>query len=157
MPDLFQLARLADDQETAVVGVVDFRTIRLFVMRTGFLREMGGTDDPSVHYRKTMLGGLNQERYQRHIENLRAEFAREAAAELERVVEREGAARVILAGNQTALPPLLDALSPRVSELVHGQIVRVDMRAPRDAVAARSSQFSRKQRRRMGCRSPISW
>jgi len=135
VPDLFQLARLADDQETAVVGVVNFHTARLFVMRTGFLREIAGTGDTSVHYRKTMLGGLNQKRYQRHVENHRAEFAREAAAELERVVEHEDADRVILAGNESALPLLLDALSPRVSELVHGQIVRVDVRAPRDAVA----------------------
>jgi hypothetical protein len=135
VPDLFQLARLLDDQETAVVGVANMNTVRLFVQRSGFLREVGGLRDNSVHYQRTRLGGLNQARYQRHIDQHRADFAREAAAEIELLVERERPTRVILAGNEIAVPPMLDALSPHVAELVHGQILRVDARTPRDALA----------------------
>lgn len=134
-PDLFQLARLLDDQETAVVAVANVHTVRLFVMRSGSLVEVGGAEHDSVHVSRTRLGGLNQARYQRHIDNHRADFAREAANEIERVVEQEGPTRVVLAGNEIALGPLVEALSPHVAELVHGQIVRVDVRAPRDAVA----------------------
>ena len=134
-PDLFQLARLLDDQETAVVGVVNVHTVRLFVMRTGALTEVGGTEHDSVHYHRTRLGELNQARYQRHIDNHRAQFAREAAAEIERLVEREGPSRVVLAGNEMALRPVMEALSPHVAELVHGQLMRVDVRAPLDALA----------------------
>ncbi len=48
-PDLFQLARLVDEHETAVVAVVDSNTSRVFVTRRGILREVGGpTRTPST-------------------------------------------------------------------------------------------------------------
>jgi hypothetical protein len=47
-PDLFQLARLVDEHETAVVAVVDSNRSRLFVTRRGVLREVGGSDAPKV-------------------------------------------------------------------------------------------------------------
>jgi peptide subunit release factor 1 (eRF1) len=135
-PDLFQLARLLDDQETAVVAVVDTNTARLFVTRTGFLDEVGGPDDKNTkYYRKVSLGGLNEARYQRHADERRAEFARETAAEIERVVQEEGAARLILAGDDVALPLLRATLAPRVDALVQ-DVLRLDIRAPRDLVAA---------------------
>ena len=136
VPDLFQLARLLDEQETAVVAVVDTNTARLFVTRTGFLDEVGGPDDKNTkYYRKVSLGGLNEARYQRHADERRAEVAREAAAELQRVVQDEGAARVILAGDEVAIPLLRAALSPRVDALVQ-DVLRLHIRAPRNEVAA---------------------
>lgn len=137
VPDLFQLVRLMDDQETAVVGIVDTSTVRLFVMRGGFLEEREGLDDNSPQFSKTRLGGLNVARYQRHIEKHRAEFAREAATEIELLVEREQASQVILAGNQTALPILLATLSPRVKNLVRedaGKPRGLDLGVTRDVV-----------------------
>ena len=136
VPDLFQLARLLDEQETAVVAVVDTNTARLFVTRTGFLDEVGGPDDKNTkYYRKVSLGGLNAARYQRHADERRAEFAREAAAEIQRVVQDEGAARVILAGDEVAIPLLRAALAPRVDALVQ-EVLRLHIRAPRNEVAA---------------------
>jgi protein required for attachment to host cells len=133
-PDLYQLARLSDEQETAVVAVVDTNTARLFVARTGFLQERGGPDDASVHYQKRRTGGINQERYQRHIEKHRADFAREAARELERLVESEGAAQVILAGDEVAIPLLRAALSSGVTEKLADEVLRLDIRVPRNEV-----------------------
>lgn len=135
VPDLFQLARLLDEQETAVVALVDSNTARLFVTRTGALEEVGGPDDDSVHYRKRSTGGWSQARYQRHIDKHRADFAREAAAEIERLVQREGAVRVILAGDEVAMTPLRASLPPAVSELVGAEPLRVHIRAPRDELA----------------------
>ncbi len=133
-PDLYQLVRLSDEQETAVVAVVDTNTARLFVARTGFVEEPGGPDDASVHYQKRRTGGINQERYQRHIEKHRADFAKEAARELERLVEEERAARVILAGDEVALPLLRAALASSVTEKLTDEVLRLDIRAPRNAV-----------------------
>ena len=134
-PDLFQLARLLDEQETAVVAVVDSNTSRLFVTRRGGFQEVSGSDENPKFYRtQPMVGGLNQASYQRHNANMRAEFARETAAELERLVQSEGASRVVLAGDQVAVPLLQAALAPPVMALVEG-VVRLDIRAPRDAVA----------------------
>jgi stalled ribosome rescue protein Dom34 len=137
VPDLFQLARLLDEQETVVVAVVDTNTARIFVTRTGYLDEVGGPDDKNTkYYRKVSLGGLNEARYQRHADERRAEFAREAAAELERVVDQEGATRVILAGDDVAIPLLRSALSSRVTALLHDEVLRFDIRALRDDVKA---------------------
>ena len=50
--------------------------------------------------------------------------------------EREGAVRLILAGDEVAITPLQAALSPRVAELMPGSALRVHIRAPRDELAA---------------------
>lgn len=134
VPDLFQLARLLDDQETAVAGIVDSNTVRFFVVRRGSLEEVQGLDEGGTHFHKTSLGGLNEPRYQRHIEKHRADFAREAAAELELLVDNEQASRVILAGNRVALPLLLDALSPQVRNLVQEEAGGLNLEALHDIV-----------------------
>lgn len=134
VPDLFQLARFMDDQETAVVAIVDTNTARLFVVRGGFLREREGLDESGAHYNKTRLGGLNQARYQRHIEKHRADFAREAAAEISLLVERERASQIILAGNQVALPFLRDALPPHMRDLVRGDARGLDPTVTRNVI-----------------------
>lgn len=104
VPDLFQLARLVDEQETAVVALVDTNTTRLFVTRSGFLEEVGGPDDDSFGYRQRNTGGLNHKQYQRRVQNKREAFAREAATALEELVNQEDAKRVILAGDEVAIP-----------------------------------------------------
>jgi peptide chain release factor subunit 1 len=135
VPQLFQLARLLDEQQTVVVAVVDTNTARLFLSRIGRLDEVGGPDEDSTHHQKRTTGGWSQANYQRHIDKHHADFAQEAAAAIEGLVDRHMAERVILAGDEVALTPLLAALADRTKELV-GDILRVDIRAPRDEVAA---------------------
>lgn len=134
-PQLFQLARLFDVFETAVVAVVDTNTVRLFLSRIGHFAELDGPDEDSVHHRKRSTGGWSQARFQRHIDKHHADFAADAAASIEQLVGRYDARRVILCGDEVAITPLLSALSESVKESV-GEILRVDMRTPRDAVAA---------------------
>jgi len=130
VPDLFQLARLLDDQETAVIAVVDTNTARLFVTRLGSLDEV---DRTTRRYRKNPIGGSNQNQYQRHIARHRANVAREVAAEIERVVDQEGALRVILAGDAVAIPLLREALSPRIADMLE-DVRRIDILAPRTEI-----------------------
>jgi peptide chain release factor subunit 1 len=134
-PHLFQLARLLDVFEASVVAVVDTNTVRLFVSRIGHLAELDGPDEDPVHHRKRSTGGWSQARYQRHIDKHHKDFAADAAAAIERLVERYDARRVVLCGDEVATTPLLSALSEPVRARV-GEILRVDMRASRDAVAA---------------------
>lgn len=136
LPDLFQVARLLDEHETAVVAVVDSNTARLFVRHTGFLEEVGGPDDANVHYRKRAMGGLNQARYQRHIDKHRADFAQQAATAIEHLVQQTGATRLILAGDEVAIPLLRPALSPVLAPLVQEEILRLPIRAPKEEVMA---------------------
>lgn len=133
-PDVFQLARLVDEHETAVIAVVDSNTARLFVSRVGTLEEVGGPDEGSESFRKRSLGGWSQSRYQRHIDKHIADFAKAAAAAIEELVTLEGARRVVLAGDEVALTPLRDSLSPAMRERV-AENARIDIRAPRDEVA----------------------
>ncbi len=135
VPDVFQLARLIDDYETVVVGVVTSNTARLFVMRAGHFQERGGLRDDPIHYTQTRGRPPNASRYQRHIANHRTEFAREAAREIEQLVDQEQAIRVVLAGITSTMPPLLAALSPRIRNLTHVEPLRMDSRALPDEVA----------------------
>ncbi|WIG60675.1 MAG: hypothetical protein OJF49_003423 [Ktedonobacterales bacterium] len=132
--DLFQLASLLEEQETSVVAVADTSTIRLFVMRRGFLREVEGVDEPNFYYSMRNTGGLNQPRYQRSIKNNRVAFAKEAAAELELLVDEVGAVRVVLAGDEVAIPLLRAALSPQVAQMTLETVPRFDIRAPRTEI-----------------------
>jgi peptide subunit release factor 1 (eRF1) len=134
---LFQLARLLDDHETAVAAVVDTSTARLFVTRYGRVEEVGGPNDKNTKaYRKRSMGGWSQSRYQRNIENNRADFAKEAAAAIEQLVQAEAANRLILAGDEVAIPLLQAALPAPIAALVHDEVLRLDIRAPRDDVQA---------------------
>ncbi len=137
-PDLYQLARLLDEQETALVAVVDTNTARIFATRAGIMEELGGPDDDPAQYGKRSMGGWSQARYQRHIDETRADFAREAAAEIELLVDSEGAGRVVLAGDQVAVPLLRNALSARVTAMVDDHTLRLDIKTPLDQVGDES-------------------
>ena len=130
-PDLFQLARLLDEQETVVTAVVDTNTTRLFVTRRGFLEEVAGPDDSPFGYGKRNATCLNQARYHRRAENKRKAFAREAASAIEDLVQQEGARRVILAGDAVAIPLLHQELPSTLEPMVHEEILNLDIRTPR--------------------------
>lgn len=134
-PDLFQLAHLIDEEETVVMALVDTHTARLFVSRRGFLEErQGPSDQPAEYSKRRMIPGTEQKRYERRLDQKRQSFAREAAQAIEALVKQEGARRVVLAGDEVAIPHLHRALSPVIEPLVHEEILRLDIRTPRDAV-----------------------
>jgi len=134
VPEIFQLAQLLDDLETALVALVDSNTARFFVTRRGWLKELGGPDDNPKYYGKRAVGGLSQSNIQSHADEMRARFARQVAEELDRLVTRTGATRLILAGDEVAIPHLRNALPRHVADLVHDEVLRIDIRASQDAV-----------------------
>ena len=133
-PAIYQLARLADEYEPAVVALADSNTLRVFVLRQGTIEETTGKDEESIHFRKRRTGGMSQERFQRHIQKHREDFAAEAAEAISGIVEEEGARRLVLAGDEVAIPLLRNALPARVHELVVGDALRIHIRAPRNEV-----------------------
>ncbi len=133
-PDLFQLARLLDDLETAIVALVDTNTARFFATRRGWLKEIPGPNDNPKYYGKRAVGGWSQANYQRHADEVRTQFARQVAEELEKLVDRYDAVHVFLAGDEVALPYLRRALSQRVTELLHDEVLRLDIRTSSDNV-----------------------
>lgn len=132
--DLYQLARLDDEFEAAVVAVVDTNTARIFIRRFGTLREVGGPDDDPVHYQKRSTGGWSEARYQRHIDNHRRDFTKEIALAIHDAAQRASAKHIILAGDEVALPRVLEQL-PR--ETADGVVAttRADIRVNRDQIS----------------------
>lgn len=131
--DLFQLARLLDDEVSAVVAVVDTSTCRLFVTRRGRVVERGGLDEPADEHKRHSQGGWSQARYQRHVDMQDKRFAKEAAQAIERLVMREKPAHLILGGDERVIPILEDELSPAVRALFD-HVERIDIHASPDEV-----------------------
>jgi peptide subunit release factor 1 (eRF1) len=152
--DLYHLARLAEDYETAVIAVVDTNTARLFVMQLGHFTEVPGPDQDPYWFSKKQHVGPNQLRFQRHTVMKRRQFAREVAIALADLVEEEGATRVILAGDTVALSMLRAELSPHVSSLVIADTLPIDIRASRTSVVEQVepalTQAEAKQERTLG-------
>lgn len=131
--DLFQLARMLDDNASTVVAVIDTNTCRLFVTRRGGLVERSGLDEPNAEHSRHDTGGWAQARFQRHIDMQDRRFAKEAAEAIERLVRREKPEHVLLAGDERVIPILEAELSEVVRPLVE-HVARIDMRARPDEV-----------------------
>ena len=130
--ELYQLARLIDEHETLVVAHIDAGQARLWVGRFGQLAEQEAPDagaEGSVRARK---GGWSQQRYQRRANNEVDQLIAETAAAIEQLVEREDARRLVLAGEETVVARLEDAIPPPVRQRV-GDIGRAG-RANEDEV-----------------------
>ena len=133
--DLFQLARLLDDYESAVVALFDTNTARLFVMRRGHLAPGGSLDEPASEHKRHKQGGQSQARYQRHVDEQDERFAKELADRIERLVQREAAKHVVLIGEERAVSVLQSVLSKQVLALVD-DVERLQVIATREEVEA---------------------
>lgn len=132
VPSLFQFARLLDEHDTSVVAVVDTNTARFFVTRYGRLEEVDAPDDPNTKmYRKRAVGGWKQKKYQRNIDNNRDDFSEVIVRDLEDLIQKENAKNLIIAGDEIAVTLLQDNLSPQMREILHDEILRIDMKTPR--------------------------
>jgi len=128
-PRLYQLARLLDEYETAVVAVADTNTLRLFVVRGERIAEMPGKDEDPYNYQMRSTSGMNEHRFRRHVENHRREFAEEAARLIEQLCEQERATRLIIAGDEVALHHLREALPESLTRRVTEGEFHIDIRA----------------------------
>ncbi|MGQ0607576.1 MAG: baeRF10 domain-containing protein [Chloroflexota bacterium] len=131
--ELFQMARMLDENVSAVVAVVDTSTCRLFVTRRGDLLEREGRDEGPEEHTRHDQGAWSQARYQRHIDMQDRRFAAEAALAIDRLVQREHATHVLLAGDEHATSVLVGELSERVRPLVE-HVAHLQMRSSPDEV-----------------------
>jgi peptide subunit release factor 1 (eRF1) len=136
-PSLFQLARLLDDAETAVVAVVALNVARLFVLRTGqLIPSAHREDDPKLYHKIHATNAMNQKRFQHHADMMRADFARQVADMVEQLVRRAGAQHVIVAGELEAVARLRQALPPPITSIVSEHSPRLGAHAPVRAIFA---------------------
>jgi ribosomal protein L30E len=135
LPDLFQLARLLDDQETAIVALAHTTAVRLFVVHQSGLRELQRlSEDPKLFHLVHSANAMNQAHYQRHARSIGQAFAHEVAERIERLVERYGAHEVMLTGETRAVARLRHELSPHVASLIVTQPHTLEPDAPRNEV-----------------------
>lgn len=138
VPDLFQLAGLLDDHEVAVVAVAHTHAVRLFLTHRGGMREVRNlAEDPKFFHLVRRTNAMNQAHYQRHARQVRADFAREVAQEIERLVQHSGAGEVILVGDAVAVPILrqaIETVAPQVARLVSEPRIPLKPEMPRDAI-----------------------
>lgn len=144
-PDLFQLARLFSDQDTvAVVAIVDIHSARLFIMLRQVLHAVGErVADSKLYHMVHGENAMNQAHYQRHASVMRAQFAREVAEQIARLVERFQAEEVVLAGHTTGMALVREALPPSIAPLVHEPLYPMDTATPSDVLAPRVTALLR--------------
>lgn len=136
LPFLLPLARLAG-HEPAIVALADTNSLRLFVSQPGRLKELPAIDDEPDDYTRTETGGWSQARQQRHVDEHRDEFARRASAIIGRAMERTAAERLILAGDEVAIPRLRAVLATPVAERLR-DVLRIELRASLDEIEAKA-------------------
>ncbi|MBC7793893.1 MAG: hypothetical protein H7Z43_09300, partial [Clostridia bacterium] len=74
-------------------------------------------------------GGWSQARYQRRVENLHTKHMKEVADAVDQLVREENISRILVAGDDVALPLLRDHVTPGTLELLT-EVGGVDIKTP---------------------------
>ena len=125
-PHLYPLARVDSAYPRYAAVVADTNTARIMVFATGEL--VNQEDLQGEKTRRTSQGGWSQARYQRHIENFHLQHAKEIVEALERIVQQEDIAQILLAGDEAITPLLREQMPKHLLDKVVDEI-RVDTRA----------------------------
>ena len=126
-PHVFPLERLADQYQSYAALLVNTNAARLYVFSAGAAeREM---TVKSKKGKRVSAGGWSQARYQRRVENLHAKHMKEVGEAVENLVREEKIARILVAGDDVALPLLREQLSPSTLELLT-EVGGVDIKTP---------------------------
>ncbi len=141
-PSLFQFVKMLDEHDTTVVAVIDSNTARFFVTRSGKLQEYTGpNDDNNKWYSQSSIGGWKQMKYQRNIDNNKEDFSKVIAEQLELLVRKVDARAVIAAGDVASTTLLTDNVSPQIKELLHEDVLRIDIKATRNEIKAEIAEM----------------
>jgi peptide chain release factor subunit 1 len=130
-PHLFPLVRLADQYPPTAVLLVNTNSARLYVLAIGGVRRQIALQNEKG--KRVSVGGWSQARFQRHVENLALMHIKEVVHRLQRVVREDGVDRILIAGDEVAIPLLKEQLS---KETLHKivDVVHLDIRTPEDEV-----------------------
>ncbi len=141
-PSLFQFVKMLDEHDTTVVAVIDSNTARFFVTRSGTLQEYSGpNDDNNKWYSQSSIGGWKQMKYQRNVDNNKEDFSKVIAEQLEMLVRKVDARAVIAAGDVASTTLLTDNVSPQIKELLHEDVLRIDIKATRNEIKAEIAEM----------------
>jgi len=125
-PHLYPLARLESQSPRYAALVTDTNTAHIFVISAGELET--DREVKSVKTRGTSQGGWSQARYQRHIENFHLQHVKEVVDALDRLVQQEDIAHILISCDEVTLPLLREQLPKALAEKVVDHI-RVEAHA----------------------------
>ncbi len=123
--------RLVDEYPRYAVLVADTSSARIFVFALSRLEASAAVE--GVKTKRHKMGGWSQARYQRHVDHLRQQHAKEVADALARIVRDEQIGQVILAGDEVIVPMLRAELPKDLAEKVV-DVLRLDIRTPEHEV-----------------------
>ena len=116
-PFVFPLVRLIDRNPPFAVVLADTNRADIQLFRRAEITRREEIQNTKTN--RSEVGGWSQARYQRRIDNFHEQHAKEVVEELEKVVNRDRIERVVLAGDQAVIIPLLRAeMSKELSEKV---------------------------------------
>ena len=106
-PHLYPMIKLVSRNRRFAVVQADTNSAHIYVFGRGeiFSRE----DIQNEKTNRSEVGGWSQMRYQRHIDNFHQQHAKEIVAELEKLVRNDRIERLILAGDESVIIPILKA------------------------------------------------
>ncbi len=141
-PHLYPLARLDEGHPRYAALVVDTNSARIFVFGTGALLDTVDVQNPKTKHSKA--GGWSQARFQRRVENVHLQHAKEVVERLDQIVSSEGIEHVVVAGDEVIVPLLKEHFPERLSaKLV--DVLRLDIRSPEHEVLAATLEALRKK------------
>jgi peptide subunit release factor 1 (eRF1) len=119
-PHVFPLARLADQYSSYAALLVNTNSARLFVFSAGAAERQQTMRNKKG--KRVSAGGWSQARYQRRAENLHQKHIKEVADAVDKIIEEDQVTKVLVSGDDVAMPLLRQHLSARARE----RLIEVD-------------------------------
>jgi peptide chain release factor subunit 1 len=126
-PHLYPLARILDEYPRYLVLLAHTNSARLFVFAANMLEKTSRVQGTKTKHHKQ--GGWSQARYQRHVENVHVQHAKEVAEHVTRISRDERIDKIVLSGDEVALPLLREHLPKDVAGRIV-DLVRLPPHAP---------------------------
>jgi peptide chain release factor subunit 1 len=123
VPHLYPLVRLFDRYPRYAAVLLDTHQTRIVVFGLNTMQQSATVTTEKS--RRSQVGGWSQARYQRRMDNLRAQHVKEVVDVLDRLVTSEGISRIVIAGDEVSEPLLRQQLTPRLTDLIV-DVIRLD-------------------------------
>lgn len=141
-PHLYPLERLLDENPPHAVVLADGQAARIFVFALGEMVR-NTTVEASEKIKRSSAGGWSQMRFQRHVEEVKAEHARELVAALDRLVREEGIDRIILVGDEVNVPLIKSELTTELAAKVIDEL-KLEPRTPSHEIMRAAAEALRR-------------
>jgi len=126
-PHLYPLARLIDQYPRYIAVLADTHSARIFVFAANAVERVDHVEGTKT--KRNKVGGWSQARYQRRVDNFRAQHAKEVVEVVARIAREESVDRIVIAGDEVIVPLLREELPKDIAARVI-DVVKLDIHAP---------------------------